>query len=845
MDKVTADNARASWAGNAATSRSADSSAQLEFAQTYGQEAQKSVSSGPPSSSQRSVSGGPPSSSQKSVSGGPPRSSQKSVNGGSASSSQKSNGGSQVHGGDSRTSTVDRQIGGILNNPHMSENEKVAELKKTIADLPDSEKKELYERLKDRKSKDPLARQFHYRLSHHPDNASGVSTSDQVLNALKSKSQAPAQDSKSAASGNGASPAATGAKTAPAATRDPTLSPEATGLKPGEAISAKFTTKEDIGSPKAAMTFDFSKQVTRDQAAAIIFQDGKVPEGATLTQGQGNQWSVEYRNDMYTKRDVGSHLNSHTETVTTRNKMPGEMFYPKPDITFSWVAGAKAYSTTQAEPPRRDLKNDMGFVITKRYSLDEGQLPDMNIRTRVLPGPGYEVVFDKPKTAAEVKETFFEKGARDDQVRVIPVGKEPTTTWQVQMLDGLAPVKTPAARAIGDANVYAKEAVPPGLPAGIKAHLENQTVPANAKRFEPDVYVWEQDGHIVRVETNGKKGEGGYYKYEETKLPGTEDKDSSHRYEVMKYLDPNNKDFNDTMRHFMLEQGLPVHEAWQEFNRYWDQVNQTKAGIVSAMQGGSSAIPRMIGGGGGRAPRSVSEEPISARGRGNGGPGTPGSGGPAGGGPRPSNTIVESPPPAPKPPGGNPVNGGPKPSNTIVESPPPQPKPYTGPNPAMGPKGTLPGNPPPVQPRPPGPKQPAAAPAAAARAAGDQSAGAGRNIVPGRGRTMPGSVYRAAGRPSHEPAPEIPSLPKQSGVKLSKQQVYDVFNADKGRIGWSMTPEEHLRQWRAAHPGTKESPPVAFTTSDGRVQVSEEEWIKSGEGPLWGYEPGGPSDSHQ
>ncbi len=108
---------------------------------------------------------------------------------------------------------------------------------------------------------------------------------------------------------------------------------------------------------------------------------------------------------------------------------------------------------------------------------------------------------------------------------------------------------------------------------------------------------------------------------------------------------------------------------------------------------------------------------------------------------------------------------------------------------------------------------------------------------------MPGSIYRKVGKPPEGPPPEIPSVPKQSGVKLSKQQVYDVFNADKGRIGWSMTPEEHLRQWQAAHPGTKEPPPVAFTTSDGRVQVSEEGWIKSGEGPLWGYEPGGPSDS--
>jgi hypothetical protein len=85
-------------------------------------------------------------------------------------------------------------------------------------------------------------------------------------------------------------------------------------------------------------------------------------------------------------------MNSHTETVSTRGKMPGEMFYPEPDVTFSWVGGAKAFSTTKAEPPRRDLKNDMGFVINKRYALDEGQSPHMNLRHMVQPGPGYEVV---------------------------------------------------------------------------------------------------------------------------------------------------------------------------------------------------------------------------------------------------------------------------------------------------------------------------------------------------------------------------------------------------------------------------------------------------------------------
>jgi hypothetical protein len=109
--------------------------------------------------------------------------------------SQKINGRSQVHGTGTKKLTVDDQMMDILNNPRLSENEKVAELQKAIANLPESEKKDLYERLKDSKSNDPLAQQFHYPFSHHPN---GVSTTNQVLNALKpaeSTSQAPAQDS--------------------------------------------------------------------------------------------------------------------------------------------------------------------------------------------------------------------------------------------------------------------------------------------------------------------------------------------------------------------------------------------------------------------------------------------------------------------------------------------------------------------------------------------------------------------------------------------------------------------------------------------------------------------------
>ena len=181
------------------------------------------------------------------------------------------------------------------------------------------------------------------------------------------------------------------------------------------------------------------------------------------------------------------------------------------------------------------------------------------------------------------------------------------------------------------------------------------------------------------------------------------------------------------MRWLMLEKGLPVRTAWQEFIKHWDQIN---AGMLSMVGGAGRFMPRYMGGG--IEPRSAWQEPIGARSsRGNGGPG---AGNPGGGGPKPSNTIVESPPPPPTPPVSRPGGGGPKPSNTIVKSPPPAPKPFTGPNPAMGEKGTLVGNPPPMQPPPRGPKPPAVDPAAGAHVDG-------KNIVAGRGKTLPGAIY--------------------------------------------------------------------------------------------------------
>ena len=80
---------------------------------------------------------------------------------------------------------LDDQLLNILNNPKMSEPAKVAALQQAIAKLSEPEKKALYERLKDKDTKDPLGRQLHYRLSHHSDKPSRLSTVDQILEALK------------------------------------------------------------------------------------------------------------------------------------------------------------------------------------------------------------------------------------------------------------------------------------------------------------------------------------------------------------------------------------------------------------------------------------------------------------------------------------------------------------------------------------------------------------------------------------------------------------------------------------------------------------------------------------
>lgn len=107
--------------------------------------------------------------------------------------------------------------------------------------------------------------------------------------------------------------------------------------------------------------------------------------------------------------------------------------------------------------------------------------------------------------------------------------------------------------------------------------------------------------------------------------------------------------------------------------------------------------------------------------------------------------------------------------------------------------------------------------------------------VPGKGKTLPGSFYKRQGPEPPKP-PDIPGFPTKSGTSLGPDEVLHIHEIDSSRIGWSMSEAEHLRQWKVANPGSKKTPPVAFTTPDGRVVVNEEAWIRSGHPGRWGSE---------
>ena len=159
--------------------------------------------------------------------------------------------------------------------------------------------------------------------------------------------------------------------------------------------------------------------------------------------------------------------------------------------------------------------------------------------------------------------TLFDKGKKPgkDDVKLIPDGNEPTQTWQVHLMKpGVFKLKPGMNSVFGDANVYAKESIRPDIPTSIRTHFENQTIPSNAvahpkgKSHPPGAYVWERDGYLAYVITDGK-GKNGYY-----------------NPQVLKLNSDKNSIFNKDMRYYMMENGMPPDMAVAAHTKQWDEL---------------------------------------------------------------------------------------------------------------------------------------------------------------------------------------------------------------------------------------------------------------------------------
>jgi hypothetical protein len=494
------------------------------------------------------------------------------------------------------------------------------------------------------------------------------------------------------------------------ATAGPAQATTTFGPGSGQAIQARMKPLPGHGGVRAALEFD--RPLTGEQAAQVLFKGGKVPDGAKLVPGESpNVWVLETP-DLETHSATMRAMSSRTETVDPGK--PGEAL-------MTWTGGANVVATG---PRRLDLKNDFGFVISRHYPLDEGQIPERHVKSLVGKGTGYEVAFEQPMTQKQVldklfDQSLFEKG----DVKLLPVGGSPSMTWQVQVVgpDALGAVRRPFDRAFSDANVHAEKSLNPGVPAGMKAHFESKTVPPGAKQVAPNTWVWEQEGHIAYVKSDGK---GGYHP-EFTKLHPTEEK------------------LNKTIRYFMFEKGLPPREGWKAFSEHWDDLHRQ---MLMAMMG-ALASGRMPGG----APTvKVGSVPQARR--------QPS--------PAPQPTTIRQPP----------VKGG----DTLRSSPPPPPvvKPSAGGGTRTQPDHgtTLTANQAQARTRtvpPGGPPAPAAPPPAPAPAGQTIDTASGPAAPPAQRRFQPGEVLVSHPPPVSKPLPDSQPITIQTSKGPQKMTVGD------------------------------------------------------------------------
>ncbi len=342
----------------------------------------------------------------------------------------------------------------------------------------------------------------------------------------------------------------------------------ATQTKDSKAATGGQLNHAKVATWRGGYLYDFGRPVTKEQAAQFIFEDGKVPKDAKLVQGPGNTWHMQVQGGLDEKVEVYRKVKNPADLLEYPAGLGEKTSIPRRNSKeITWVDGPREAQKASAVS-RQDLKNDFGFTITKKYKPDEEQRPTGHLGQ---PGHAYELTFDKPMTKAQAMDKLLDKNRiKQSEVKLVPIGPEPSRMWQVELIGESAfGFKQELRKAFYDADIHTKDSVPTGAPAGLRAHFENKTIPKDAVKLKdpPNTYVWEQDGHMAYV---WKSEDGKHYDFQFTKLP---------------------KDQQGLiwMRYYMKEQGMPPREAWKHFWNDTIDVTRMQLGMI----GGAGRTPRM------------------------------------------------------------------------------------------------------------------------------------------------------------------------------------------------------------------------------------------------------------
>ena len=361
--------------------------------------------------------------------------------------------------------------------------------------------------------------------------------------------------------------------------------------KQGGPIKAKVTTIKN-----GRYLYDFAAPLSKERVMQLIFTDGALPGRARLEPGKGQgQWILETVDtsaaafDMEGHQAVLSKMRSRVQTVDPGN--PTELIEEWPEPSDSLPEGPK---------------NKLGFWVNKKYDLDHGQLPERLVmeKLHVSEGAvGYEVIFVGPMSKADVMKKLFVPNAPADHIILLPVPSEPSTMYQVQVVGSVALGSFNRA-AMSEFGYNPKKGLAketqPEVPDGMRGHIAGKSVPKGARKLRPDIYVWEDGGLLIRVETDAPSGGGSYYRFETTKIGHASEAEQAY------------------IRQLVMEKGMHPKQAWEEYG------NRTVEMIRGIAEGGGVGwVPTSIGKGG---PREKSRPKAPKRGAARGatkGPGKP------------------------------------------------------------------------------------------------------------------------------------------------------------------------------------------------------------------------------